>query len=163
MSTNHFQISPTLPTEVEDILSLTRQLPVFNAEEITTVEELLQEHFGKGPEISGYYFLSCRAESRVVGFACYGPRPLTHGTFDLYWVATDPAMQRSGVGGLLTRRVSEEIKKLGGRLIIAETSGRADYLPARRFYENHDYQHAATITDFYALGDDLVIYAQYLT
>jgi ribosomal protein S18 acetylase RimI-like enzyme len=158
LTASDLQIDVTRPEEAEAILEIARGVRVFDAEEVATVDELLRECFDKGAQISGYYFLSCRADGRVLGFACYGPRALTHGAFDLFWIATDKAAQGRGVGGALLQRVAQDIKAMGGRLIIAETSGRPDYTPTRRFYETYRYERAATIADFYAPGDDLAIY-----
>jgi len=97
-----------------------------------------------------------------LGFACYGPRPLTRGTFDLYWIAVRRTAQGRGVGRALLQRVAQEVRAMGGRMIVAETSGRPDYEPTRRFYEAHGYVREATVADFYAPGDDLVIYVQRL-
>jgi ribosomal protein S18 acetylase RimI-like enzyme len=139
-------------------LEISRQTGVFDTEELATVQELLTEYFSLGAQKSGYYFLSCREAERVIGFACYGPRALTQGTFDLFWIATTPTATRQGVGHVLLEHVAQEIRAMQGRLIIAETSGRPEYAPARHFYEKYNYQRAATIADFYAPGDDLVLY-----
>lgn len=155
---SNLQIDVTRPEEAEAILEIARGVQVFDAEEVATVDELLREYFDKGAQASGYYFLSCRVDERALGFACYGPRALTYGTFDLFWIATDKKAHGRGVGGALLQRVAQDIRAMGGRLIIAETSGRPDYAPTRRFYETHNYTRAATIADFYAPGDDLVIY-----
>ncbi len=158
-----FLIAVTKPEEAEAIMAIAGTAGVFDDEEVATVGELLGECLNDGAAESGYNFLSCRdAQGRVVGFACYGPHPLTKGTFDLYWIATDKAARGRGIGGALLQRVAEEVKALGGRMIIAETSGRANYAPTRRFYETYHYERAAIIVDFYAPGDDLVIYIQRL-
>ena len=84
MTTNpQFQIDVTRPEEAEAILAISRSVGVFDAEEIATVDELLREYIGQGARKSGYHFLSYRNEEHVLGFACYGPRALTCGTFDL--------------------------------------------------------------------------------
>lgn len=155
-------IGPTRPDEAGAILAIARNVQVFDADEVATVGELLTAYIEQGAPRSGYHFLSCRADDRVVGFACYGPRALTHGTFDLFWIATDRQSQGRGVGRALVQQVAQEVKALGGRMVVAETSGRPDYAPTRRFYEACGYQRAATIADFYAPGDDLVIYVQRL-
>lgn len=160
--TAQLHISATHPAEAEAILAIARNVQVFDADEVGTVGELLSAYIEQGAPKSGYHFLSCRADDRVVGFACYGPRALTQGAFDLFWIATDKQTQGRGVGRALLRRVAQEVKALGGRMVIAETSGRADYAPTRRFYEACGYRRAATIADFYAPGDDLVIYVQRL-
>jgi len=156
--TQLLQIDQTVTDDVEAILEIARQTRVFDDEELTTILELLNNYFSLGAQKSGYYFLSCREGQRVIGFACYGPRALTQGTFDLFWIATTPSAGRQGVGHALLEQVAQEVGAMQGRLIIAETSGRPDYAPARDFYEKHNYQRAATIADFYTPGDDLVMY-----
>jgi hypothetical protein len=48
------------------------------------------------------------------------------------------------------------------RLIVVETAGRADYADTRRFYQARGYLETAHIPDFYAPGDDLVVYTKRL-
>lgn len=153
-----FEIVETVPGDAAAILEMTRRAAVFSAEEVATVDELLTDRFTQGAAASGYYFITCRAAGRPVGFACYGPRPLTQGTFDLYWIVTDPTAQQRGVGRALLRRTVQEVRALGGYLLVAETSGRAPYAPARRFYERTGFDLAAHIADFYEPGDDLKMY-----
>ncbi|MBN1888662.1 MAG: GNAT family N-acetyltransferase [Thermoflexales bacterium] len=161
--TSQLDIAPTRPEEVDAIRAIIRGVGAFDDEEVMIGDELVREYLSRGALASGYTFLSCRSDGRVLGFACYGPRALTHGnTFDLYWIAVDKSAQGRGAGGALLQRVAQAVQAMGGRLIIAETSGRADYLPTRRFYETHGYERAATIPDFYAPGDDLVVYVQRL-
>lgn len=157
-----FQVEPTRPEDAEAILAIARDVGVFNSEEIAAVDELLHAYLEQGAEASGYYFLSCRSNGSVLGFACYGPRPLTHGTYDLYWIATNKAAGRRGVGSALLQRVEEEVRALGGHLLVIETSGLPQYEPARRFYESQGCEQAAIIPNFYASGDDLVIYVRRL-
>jgi ribosomal protein S18 acetylase RimI-like enzyme len=47
---------------------------------------------------------------------------------------------------------------MGARGIYAETSGKAQYLPTRRFYERAGFAEAARLPDFYAVGDAKIIY-----
>lgn len=162
IATTLFQIEPTRPEDAEAILAIARSVGVFNAEEIATVSELLHAYLAQGAEASGYHFLSCRANGRVLGFACYGSHPLTHGTYDLYWIATDKTAGRQGIGGALLQRITEEARAVGGRMLVIETSGLPQYEPARRFYESQGCNRAAVIADFYAPGDDLVIYVRRL-
>ncbi len=160
MNNLQLHIEATRPEDAQAILAITEQVGVFNAEEIATVDELLVEYFGLGPAKSGYYFLTGRVGEQVVSFACYGPRALTSGTFDFYWLATDKNFGGRGIGGAMAQRVVQEVKAMGGRLIIIETSGRPDYAQTRHFHETHNYIREAIIVDFYAPGDDLVIYVQ---
>ncbi len=136
---------------------------VFSPEEVETVDELWAEYQAQGPERSGYYFIVDRQDEQVLGYACYGPRALTDRTYDLYWIAVSPDARRAGVGRGLLSATEEAIRKLGGRLLIVETSGLPQYEPTRSFYLATGYAREATLKDFYKDGDDLVIFTKHLS
>jgi D-alanine-D-alanine ligase len=144
------------------IQAITENSTVFNQEEVECVNELWQQFLKLGSKSSGYYFLVEKEGDRVLGYACYGPRSLTSGTFDLYWIAVDPAIRRGGIGRKLLSACEDAIQKLGGRLLVLETSGLPTYLPTRNFYLATGYTLEATIKDFYRDGDDLVIFTKHL-
>ena len=154
-------IEMAVATDGSSILRLTAAISAFNPMELSCVEELWNEYLAKG-EASGYNFLTFRDGDQVLGYACFGPHPLTQGTFDLYWIAVDPATQRRGVGRALLSRVEAEVRAQAGRLLLIETSGTPEYAPARRFYASCDYSCIATIPDFYAPGDDLLFFCRRL-
>lgn len=131
---------------------------VFNQEEVDTVADLWNDYLTTGPVVGGYNFLVDRDGDRVQGFACYGPRDLTTGVFDLYWIAVDSTIHRSGIGRKLLIATEDEVRRAGGRMLIAETSGSAHYEPTRNFYFGMGYALEATIKDFYCEGDDLAIF-----
>ncbi|MFB0535673.1 MAG: GNAT family N-acetyltransferase [Anaerolineae bacterium] len=134
---------------------------IFLPTEITCVDELLQAYLTQ-TDHGGYDFLVYRNGEGPLGFACYGPHPLTEGTFDLYWLCTVPKAQGQGIGGALLRRVEEEVRTQGGRLLLAETSSTPAYAPARRFYESHGFRYESVVHDFYSPSDHLLIYAKRL-
>ncbi len=144
------------------VCRITAGAGVFTPEEVDCVSELWQEYAEKGPLVSGYHFIVLKEDGTVKGFACFGPRSLTQGTYDLYWIAVDPAAKRGGVGRALMSQMEKDITMLGGRLIVVETSGLEKYAPTRAFYEGIGYTREATIRDFYAPGDDLVVYTHKL-
>jgi hypothetical protein len=55
------------------------------------------------------------------------------------------------------------IRKAGGRQVYIETSNRGQYAPTRDFYLRCGYVQEALLKDFYAVGDDKVIYVRALT
>ena len=140
------------------IQDITARAGVFNPEEVECVAALWQEYLNDGPEVCGYNFIVDRDGDQILGFACYGPRDLTSGVFDLYWVAVDPNCRRSGAGRRLLTASEEAARNAGGRMIIAETSGTAHYEPTRNFYLGMGYALEAAIKDFYSEGDDLAIF-----
>ena len=139
---------------------LTAATGLFRPDEVAIAVELLDDALAGDDD---YRFLGAYAGAQLVGYACWGPTPGTTGTFDLYWIVVDPARQRTGVGTALLRAVEEKLTADNGRLIIVETSSRADYAATRTFYERSGYAQAARLPGYYAPGDDLVIYLKDLT
>ena len=143
--------------QIQDITARTR---LFNKEEVETVSALWEDYLTVGPVVGGYNFIVDREGDRVLGFSCYGPRDLTSGVFDLYWIAVDSSAHRNGVGRRLLNATEEEVRRAGGRMLIAETSGTPDYEPTRKFYLGMGYIMEAAIKDFYSEGDDLAIFVK---
>jgi ribosomal protein S18 acetylase RimI-like enzyme len=141
---------------IEQILRANRT--AFNDVEVATALEILEA----GLTSHDYGFIVAEDAQGLLGYAAYAPAPLTHGTFDLYWIAVDPRRHGKGVGRKLLRAVEQDVQARAGRLLLIETSGRADYSRTRQFYESAGYARAATIPDFYKAGDDKVIYARRL-
>ena len=155
-------ISTAKPGDGDGILRITATAGVFSKEEVDCVAELWDEYLRNGSEKTGYFFIVMKEEGNVLGYACYGPRALTDSTYDLYWIAADRNVKRRGVGRALMEQSEKDVAALGGRLLVVETSGKAEYAPTRAFYEGIGYNKAAVITDFYADGDDLVVYSKKL-
>jgi ribosomal protein S18 acetylase RimI-like enzyme len=155
------EIRETLSRDTDEILRIAADEPLFTQEEAETVGELLQDYL-ELPDRNGYSFLTATVNERVVGFICYGPTPLTRGTFDLYWICVDREFSRRGIGHDLVERVVGEVRALGGRMIVLDTSGTPQYAPTRAFYESAGFTPAATVPDFYEPDDDLVIFCRRL-
>jgi ribosomal protein S18 acetylase RimI-like enzyme len=153
-------IFTAIEADKAQISDITARAGVFNQEEIDSVPVMFDEHLKYGTEDSGYHFIVYREGEKVLGFAIYGRRDLAHGVFDLYWIAVDPNARRKGVGRALLTASEEAVRKMGGRIIIAETSGTAEYASTREFYVRTGYVNEATIKDFYTPGDDLKIFVK---
>ena len=146
-------------SQIQDI---TAKAGVFSQEEVECVRELWEEYLNLGPEHCGYNFIVDRDGDKVLGYACYGPRDLTDGVFDLYWIAVHPDARRNRVGHGLLSTSEKEVRELGGRMLIIETSGTPHYEPTRDFYLSMGYKNEAIIKDFYIEGDDLMIFTKRL-
>ena len=142
------------------IRDISARAGVFSQEEVECVAELWEEYLSAGPVVGGYNFIVDREADQVLGFSCYGPRDLTSGVFDLYWIAVDSNAHRNGVGRRLLTATEEAVCQAGGRMLIAETSGTPHYDPTRKFYLGMGYAMEATIRDFYSEGDDLAIFVK---
>lgn len=139
---------------------LTRGTDLFREEEVATAVELLDESLAGDDD---YRFVGAFESDQLVGYACWGATPGTVATSDLYWIVVDRDRQGGGIGSQLLGEVERRLTADGRRLVIVETSSRADYTPTRRFYEARGYTRTATIPGYYAPGDDLMIYTKDLT
>jgi len=139
---------------------LTRATGLFREEEVATAVELLDESLAGDED---YQFVGGFEGEELVGYACWGPTPGTAATSDLYWIVVDRVRQGAGVGSQLLGEVERRLAADGRRLVVVETSSRSDYRPTRAFYESRGYTRTATIPEYYAPGDDLVIYTKDLT
>jgi ribosomal protein S18 acetylase RimI-like enzyme len=114
------------------------------------------------PDNPDYWVLVAEVQGQVVGYVCFGPTAMTVGTYDLYWIATDPAMRGQGVGQGLVKAMEERLRQRGGRLVRVETSATEAYGGTHRFYEALAYREESRFRDFYRPGDDLVTLARRL-
>jgi len=151
----------SLPADREAILAAAAATLAFRADELAIAREVLDDALRDGPA-GDYQSYTAEHGGHAAGWICFGPTPCTVGTFDIYWIAVDPASQGHGIGTLLMARAESEIRTAGGRLAVAETSGRPSYAPTRRFYAGLGYHEAAVIPDFYAPADDQVIFTKEL-
>jgi ribosomal protein S18 acetylase RimI-like enzyme len=99
---------------------------------------------------------------RLAGYLCYGRTPMTQATYDLYWIATSPDFARSGVARGLISTMESEIAREGGGIVRVETGSREGHGAAVHFYDALGFSRAARIEDFYAPGDDLLIFTKRL-
>jgi len=140
------------------IEAITRSVGLFREEEIPVALEVLDEATGGVPG-NTYTVLGAVSEDRLAGWICWGPTPCTVGTYDLYWMAVDPELQGTGIG---TALLTEMERRLDGiaRLIVIETAGRPEYAGTRAFYKARGYAPVSAIPDFYAPGDDQVVFVK---
>lgn len=157
------RIRPLQPADVEPLRLLLTETNVFTNDEISIALELMHIVLNDGDRKD--YIIRVYDDERlggVVGYYCIGPTPATDATFDLYWIATHPRLHGRGVGRTLLAHAEAEIRSLGGRLIVVETSSTPRYDRTRSFYLNAGYAELARIRDYYRAGDSLVIYGKYL-
>jgi len=133
---------------------------VFTGAEIAVALELIDIYLNV--EDQRDYILRCTVDDKdqPTGYVCFGPTPLTDAVWDLYWIAVAPTWQRKGTGKILLEVVEAQVREKSGRRLMIETSSLPRYLPTRNFYLRHGYSELARLADFYAVGDDRIIYAK---
>ena len=134
-------------------LAIVEAVGVFSAEEVEAALELIDEWLAAG-EASEYLCYVVDDGEKVSGFLCFGPTPLTDGTWDIYWIAVHPEAQQRGYGRLLLAFAEAEIRKRDGRLVALETGSHPQYAGTVTFYLRNGYALVSRIPDFYRIGDD---------
>ncbi len=152
-------LRPLAPDDLPELAHITEETGFFRPEEVAVAREVLTEAASRG-EGSGYQVYVAADDQRRLGYVCFGPTPLTRGTWDLYWIAVAPQRQGQGIGKRLMGRAEEEVQLNGGRQIVVETSSQELYEPTRRFYCSLGYQEVSRIPDFYDSGDAKVTFAK---
>jgi GNAT superfamily N-acetyltransferase len=144
---------------IEEIL---RSSGFFYEFEIETALEIADETLEKGTEKSGYYWLRATDEDGVIAFANYGKNAFSTHSWDLYWIAVHQNSRNKKLGSVMLKAIEDDVRKLGGKILWIETSGRPLYASTEGFYLKNGYQLAASLKDFYGPGDPKQIYSKVL-
>jgi ribosomal protein S18 acetylase RimI-like enzyme len=113
------------------------------------------------PYLSGsepHIWLVAQTETNVLGFAYCEPERMTDGTYNLLAIAVEPTQQSSGIGQLLVGAVERASKALEVRVLLVETSSLPEYERTRAFYEQLGFHREAVIREFYAAGENKVVF-----
>lgn len=148
-------------SDVAAVRRITESTGFFSEAEVEIAVELAVDRRQKGPK-SDYHFIVADVAGKPVAYASYGRIACTVESFDLYWLVVAKSAQNHGWGRKLLTEAEAQVRKLGGTRLYVETSNRAQYVPTRAFYERCGYRIEAILPDFYAPGDDKVIYIKLL-
>jgi ribosomal protein S18 acetylase RimI-like enzyme len=154
-------IRPTTPADTPILKELAEGTKVFKPLEIQALQEVLDDYHAESHGL-GHRSVTYEQSGQVAGFAYYAPAAMTDRTWYLYWIAVSKKIQARGIGAALLRHGEEDIRRQDGRLLLIETSSLPHYELTRRFYLKHGYEQASVLRDFYADGDDMVVFRKRL-
>jgi GNAT superfamily N-acetyltransferase len=154
-------IRPTTVTDRPTLIALADATGVFKPMEIVALGEVFDDYHTHNAEL-GHRSITLEEQGRIVGFAYFAPAAMTDRTWYLYWIAVEKSEQGRGLGRVLLDDAEREITRSDGRLLLIETSSLPHYEPTRRFYAKHGYDQATVLRDFYADGDDMVVFRKRL-
>jgi GNAT superfamily N-acetyltransferase len=152
---------PPTAEETPQLVAIAEGTGVFKPHEVVALREVLDDYHAANRGL-GHRAVTVAHDGRVAGFAYYAPAAMTDRTWYLYWIAVDKRVHARGLGGALLRHAEEDVRGRDGRLLLIETSSLPHYGPTRRFYLKQGYHEACVLRDFYADGDDLVVFAKRL-
>jgi ribosomal protein S18 acetylase RimI-like enzyme len=154
-------IRPTTPEDVPALIALavaTGMFPVDGTDALSNVlSDYFNHHLGEG-----HTWITDEAAGELCGVVYYAPDLMADRTWYVYMIAMRPDYQRQGRGTTLMQYVEAGLQTSGQRLLLVETSGLPNYERARAFYTRCGYEQEARIRDFYATGDDKIVFRKVL-
>ncbi|MFB8413956.1 GNAT family N-acetyltransferase [Streptomyces albidoflavus] len=151
-------IRPAEPGDSDSIVRLAVAAEMFPPEEAPFLEAMMAEYFGGAAGEGHRCLVEDAGAAGVQAVAYFQPKQAADRVWDLTMIAVDPGRQGSGLGTALLRRVEGELAGEGQRLLLVETSGTAQYDRTRAFYAARGYDEEARVRDYWAAGDDLVLF-----
>jgi GNAT superfamily N-acetyltransferase len=150
-------IRPTTPDDTTALIAMADAIG-FQPNEIEELSQMLADYFGGDSD----RFWITDDDNGAVGVAYCEPERMTDRTWNLLFIAIRPDRQGQGRGAALLRYVEQMLTARGDRVLIVETSGLASFLGTRTFYAKCGYEEEGRIRDFYATGDDKVVFRKVL-
>jgi GNAT superfamily N-acetyltransferase len=152
-------IRPTTPDDTTALIAIADAIG-FQPNELEELSEMLVDYFS-GDSDSAHFWIT-DDDNGPVGVAYCEPERMTNRTWNLQLIAIRPDHQGQGRGATLLRYVEQTLTARGGRMLLVETSGLPGFERTRAFYAKCGYEKEARIRDFYAAGDDKVVFRKVL-
>src|SRR5207244_1798850 len=114
------------PRDRERIRAILVATDAFSPEEVDVAIELVDISCAK-PD--GDYIVRVleTPDLNITGYTCYGRAPFTDSTWDLYWIAVDPARHGDGSARRLMTEAEADVQARGGTIILVETASKPSY------------------------------------
>jgi ribosomal protein S18 acetylase RimI-like enzyme len=149
-------IRNTIATDTEALMTIVESSGQFDAQSLNNVKGTLLEYL-EG-QSDGLWLTADDGEP--VGVAYCAPELVTNGTWNLLMLWTRKDKSSKGHGSALVEHVEKELMSRCARLLIVETSGLPDFEAARTFYAKCGFTQEASIKNFFAHGDDKIVYTK---
>ena len=154
-------VRPGTIDDRDDIVATVVAAGMFTPDDVGVVAELLAAHLG-GADHDDDRCLVIERAGRAVAVAYAEARPAADRVWDLTMIGVRPEHQHGGDGTALIGAIEQDLARAGQRLMVVETSALAEYDGARAFYRARGYDEEARIRDYWADGDDLIVFRKRL-
>lgn len=149
-------IRPTNERDFDSLIAIATASGLFEPEQAEMLAGML-----RSPNSEDVWFTDDDG-SGPVGVAYLAPEKMTHGTWNLYWIAVHPIHQRRGRGKAILDHVERWLATQMQRILLVETAGIDDFEYVRNFYAKNGFEAEARIRDFYDEGVDKVVFRKVL-
>ncbi len=149
---NDFSIRPSAAADIDAIGRIAETTGLFPAEMLPGM-------------IGGYIdggkadlWLTAELAGAPIGFAFCEPERMTNGTWNLLAIGVTRERQGQTVGARLVKRLEDNLRAAGHRILLVETLGTAEFARTRAFYLANGFTEQARIPEFYDVGGDKVVF-----
>lgn len=154
-------IRPATPDATSDMIDLLVACRMFDRDDSSFLTELFADFFDS--KLSEGHAILVDIEDNILrGLAYCQPMPAADRVWDLTMIAVQPDLQGRGLGAHLITVVEETLRSQGARLLIVDTSATDQYDLTRKFYAKHGYTEEGIIRDYWADGDDKIVFRKLL-
>ena len=153
-------IRPTTSEDTAALIALADATGLFPPSGLELLRQMLTDALEGDNNTESFWITD--DDNGPVGVAYCEPERMTEGTWNLQLIAIHPSRQGQGRGAKLLRHVEQVLTARGGRMLLVETSGLPALDGTRVFYTKCGYREEARIRDFYAAGDDKVVFRKML-
>ena len=153
-------IRSTTPDDTTALIALADATGLFPPSALELLRQMLTDSLGGNSDTESFWITD--DDNGPVGVAYCEPERMTDRTWNLQLIAIHPDRQGQGRGTKLLRYVEQALTARRGRVLVVETSGLPEFDRTRAFYAKCGYEEEARIRDFYAKGDDKVVFRKVL-
>lgn len=153
------------PMEAKDVDEVARAIRLHDTDDYEAACEVFERiEFSELPHAElGYLVGEPSDEDRPVGVCgWYAGDAEARDVYWLGWTYVNPYFQGEGWGSDLLEAVLHGVAAYGGRKMFVATSSLEKYEPAVAFYERHGFEFEGRLTDYYADGEDQLVYGRHL-
>src|SRR5262245_15609804 len=129
------------PPDRDPIAALLHSDATFTDDEVCVALELVDDALAR-PGVDYHALVAEEDGGGILGYVCYGKTPMTHATWDLYWIATHARARGRGVATRLALAMESELRAAGAVTVRIETSQQEAYGSARALYARLSYGEA---------------------
>lgn len=142
---------PATPEDQAAVRAIATASGLFAPDEAAMIDAMIAGHFA---DLADHCWIILRDQTG----AAYAAPEMAQGTWNRLFVAVLPAHRGKGGGTALLQAVEAHLRHQAARLMIVETSGLGSFAQTRAFTSKAGFGEEARICDFYAAGDDKVVF-----
>ena len=149
-------IRPVTPADLPALKTVIDSTELFPSE---MLDDMIAGYFA-GEEEAGFWLTYDDGEPVAVAFCV--PERMTEGTWNALLLAVRPDRQGKGLGAALMNDIEQTLARREERILLVETSGLDAFERTRNFYRKNGYEEEARIREFYAEGEDKIVFRKAL-